>query len=87
MKKGKFNPRALVATAAANTGIDAPRLVWVLRVGMPRCLITLLQERGRNAREVGMTGMYVVLADWVMFAYLVLSILKKPPGGLVKNAG
>ena len=81
IKKGKFNPRVLVATAAANTGIDAPNLIWVLRVGIPRCLITLLQERGRNARELHTTGMYVVLTDWTIFAYLVLSILKNPPAG------
>ena len=72
IRAGKFNPRVLVATAAANTGIDAPRLVWVLRVGIPRCLITLIQERGRNAREAGLHGMFVIITDWLMFVYLLL---------------
>ena len=76
--KGKFNPRVLVATAAANTGIDAPRLLRVLRVGIPRCLVTLIQERGRNAREAGLTGMFVVITDWSMFVFLLLSILINP---------
>lgn len=71
----------LVATSAKNTGIDAPKLIWVLRLGIPHCLITLLQERGRNALEVRTTGMFIVLADWIMFAYLVIHILTKPPRG------
>ena len=78
IRKGKFNPRVLVATAAANTGIDAPQLVWVLRVGIPRCLITLIQERGRNAREAGLRGMFVILTDWSMFVFLLLSVLATP---------
>ena len=69
IKKGKFNPRVLVATAAANTGTDAPDLIWILRVGIPHCLLTILQEHERNAREVRRTGMFVVLTDWTMFAY------------------
>ena len=81
IRKGKFNPRVLVATAAANTGIDAPQLVWVLRVGIPRCLITLIRERGRNAREAGLEGMFVILTDWAMFVYLLLSVLQTPDSG------
>ena len=48
IKMNDYNPRVLVATAAANTGIDQVLVKWVLTVGLPRCLTTLLQERGRS---------------------------------------
>ena len=70
-----YNPRVLVATAAANTGIDQEKVDYVIRVGLPRCIITLLQERGRNARVAGMRGFFGVFTDWSLFVRLVLSIL------------
>jgi len=63
--KGMF-PRVLAATAAANTGIDQVLLAMVLRIGFARCIITLLQEMGRNARKPGMTGVFLVFSDWKM---------------------
>ena len=70
-----FYPRALVATGAANTGFDNLTLQLVNRFGFPRCIPTLLQERGRNARVPGMTGEYNIFTNWVMFVKLALSML------------
>ena len=69
------NPQVLCATAAANTGVDQERLDWVLRIGLPRCILTLLQERGRNARKLGMKGMFQLFTSWKLFVALLLSIL------------
>eukprot|EP00581_Thalassiosira_minuscula_P015075 CAMPEP_0183735168 /NCGR_PEP_ID=MMETSP0737-20130205/45899_1 /TAXON_ID=385413 /ORGANISM="Thalassiosira miniscula, Strain CCMP1093" /LENGTH=283 /DNA_ID=CAMNT_0025968835 /DNA_START=560 /DNA_END=1408 /DNA_ORIENTATION=+ len=55
-----FSPRVLVATSAANTGIDQVLVKWVLTVGLPCCLTTLLQERGRNR----FAGVYLNMTDW-----------------------
>ena len=49
-----YDPRALIGTAAVNTGMDNICLEPVDRFGFPRCPSTLLQERGRNARMAGM---------------------------------
>ena len=35
---------------------------------------TLFQERGHNARVLGMTGRYVICASWILFVRLALSI-------------
>ena len=43
-----FNPRCLVATAAGNTGIDKPKCKMVLRLGIPRTIIEMLQERSTS---------------------------------------
>ncbi len=75
LKMKNFDPRVLVATAAANTGIDNERVDYVLRVGLPRCIITLLQERGRNVRNESMVGLFAVFTDWTLFIQLILSIL------------
>ena len=64
-----YSPRVLMATAAANTGIDQALVKWVLTVGLPRCLTTLMQERGRNRAE----GLYLILTDWKLFIKLLLS--------------
>ena len=68
-------PRVLAATSAANTGIDQALLGMVLRIGLARCVVTLLQEMGRNARQPGMKGIFLVFSDWKMFVTLLLSIL------------
>ena len=70
-----FNPRVLAATAAANTGIDQEQLDFVVRVGLPRCIITALQERGRNARVAGMIGCFAVFTSWTLFVKLILTTL------------
>ena len=51
-----FCPRALVTNGAGNTGIDSPNVRAMLRVGFPTDLQTLLQERGRCARQEQMKG-------------------------------
>lgn len=48
-------------------------------MGIPRCIITLLQERGRNARLIGQTGMFVIFTDWRLFTKLLVSVLLPPP--------
>lgn len=45
----RFDLRVIVATAAANIGIEPLDLIWVLWVGIPWCITALLQEREHNA--------------------------------------
>ena len=71
-----YKPHCLVATAAANTGIDQPKCVYVLHVGIPRCIVELLQERGRLVRVDGMSGSFVIYCDWYTFIKLLVSILR-----------
>ena len=71
-----YDCRALVGTAAVNTGINNKHLQLVNRFGIPRCVPTSLQERGRNARVAGMIGAYVILTNWKMFITLALYILE-----------
>ena len=66
---------AATATATANTGIDQELVAMVLRLGSARSLVIALQEMGRNARKVGMSGSFIVFSDWKMFVKLLLSIL------------
>ena len=56
--------RICVATAAANTGIDQKWMEWIDRIGLPRDVLTMLQEMGCNARQPGMTGAYHIYTDW-----------------------
>ena len=62
----------LVATAAANTGIDQPQCNMVLRLGIPRTIVEMLQERGR----IRCGGVFSVYSDWAMLVKLILSILR-----------
>ena len=78
VKMSNLDPGVLVATAAANTGIDQIQLVHVLRIGLPRCITTMLQERGRNARRIEMQGLFAVFTNRPMFVKLLLSILLPP---------
>ena len=71
----EFHPRALFGTGATNTGINQQFLEWVSRSGFPRCILTAIQEMGRNARGPGMTGVYAVFTDWKLFVKLLLAIL------------
>mmetsp|Transcript_19356 Transcript_19356/g.35028 ORF Transcript_19356/g.35028 Transcript_19356/m.35028 type:complete len:363 (+) Transcript_19356:263-1351(+) len=64
VKMQNYNPFMLFATAAVNTDIDQTLIKWVMTVGLPRCLTTLLQERGRNRSE----GFYLIVTDWKLFS-------------------
>ena len=68
-----LKPRILFATSAANTGIDQLETNLVAHVGLFRCLITMLQERGRNARRLGMIGAFIVFGNWRLFIKLLLT--------------
>ena len=70
-----LHPRILVATAAANTGIEQALLTYVLRVGIPRCIVTFLQERGRNSRTPGLRGLFAIYSNWSLFVKLLLTVL------------
>ena len=74
-----FKPNICISTAAANTGIDKAAMEMVIRMGIPRDVVTSFQERGRNAREEGMTGVYSITTDWVMYIKLVMTIILPPP--------
>ena len=63
LKMVGYEPYVLVATSAANTGIDNRQLQLVYCVKFPRCPTTLFQERGRNACAPGMTGEYVIFTS------------------------
>ena len=67
-----YSPRCLVATSAANTGIDQPKCKMVLRIGVPRSIVEAMQERGRIRHR----GVFAVHSDWTMLVTLVLSVLK-----------
>ena len=69
-----LNPRAFVATTAANTCIAQPHCNWVLTIGVPCCVTTLLQKRGRHRFD----GMYIVMTDWKLFMKLLLSVVLPP---------
>ena len=71
--------RVLVATSAANTGIDQPRTKLVTRFGLHRDPITLLQEKGRLVRKPGMTGRFEIYDDFVSWVILVASTLAPGP--------
>ena len=67
--------RVLVATPAANTGLDQPCTTLVTRYGLPRDTTTLLQEKGRLVRRAGMSGDFVLYTDWAQWLFLVVSSL------------
>ena len=69
-----YDPRVLVATSAANTGIDNGQLQLMNCFGFLPCPTTLLQERGRNACVAGMTGSYITFTPWMIFVKLALSM-------------
>mmetsp|Transcript_13120 Transcript_13120/g.28340 ORF Transcript_13120/g.28340 Transcript_13120/m.28340 type:complete len:306 (-) Transcript_13120:172-1089(-) len=75
VKMQNYNPFMLFTTAAASTGIDQTLVEWVMTVGLPRCLTTLLQECGRNRSE----GLYLIVTDWKLFIKLLLTILVPLP--------
>ena len=70
-----LNCRAVVGTSCVNTGIDHHNVRLVQRAGIPRCIVTSIQEGGRNARKDGMTGNFIIYAEWTPFVRLLLSIL------------
>ena len=70
-----FKPNICITTAAASTGIDKATLEMVIRMGIPRDIVTSFQERGRNARQPGMTGVYAITTDLLMYVKLLLSII------------
>ena len=69
-----FLTRILIATAAANTGIDKDSIQMVICKGVPRDNITVFQEHGLNARKEGMNGAYFIYTTWPWFATLLLSM-------------
>ena len=61
--------------AATNIGIDKATIEMVIRMGLPRDVVTLFQEKDRNTRQLGMTGVYAITTNWIMFVELMLSII------------
>ena len=76
-----YVPRALVATAAANTGLDQELLTFAAHAGLFRCIITAMQERGRVSRKEGMMGFFSVFTNWKMFVKLLLTKLRSSREG------
>ena len=67
--------RELVAMLVVNTGLDQPCTTLVTRYGLPRDTATLLQERGRLVRRVGMSGDFMLYTDRAQWLFLVVSRL------------
>ena len=84
IKMKHFDPRVLVATAAANTGIEQALLVYVVRIGLPRCIVTMLQERVRNSRIPVLCGSFAVFKSWPLFVTLLLTVLSPQDQDLVE---
>ena len=59
-----LNCRAVVGTSCANTRIDHHSVRLVQRAGITRCIVTFIQEGGCNARKNGMTGIFIIYAEW-----------------------
>ena len=55
-----YDPWVAIATAAGNTGIHKEKIEMVLWMRILRDVVTSFQERGRNARQTGMTGAYSI---------------------------
>ena len=72
------NFRILIDLLAANAGIAQPQCVFVLLLGIPCCLTTLLQERGRLVRVAGMTGAFSLYLDWSMWVILLVLVIVAP---------
>lgn len=51
----------MVATSALGTGVDFPRIVFVLHVGMPWSMIDYAQESGRGSRAGGATDSVILV--------------------------
>ena len=71
----KYDPRVCISTACANTVIDKETIEMVICMGVTQDVVTLFQERGRNARQDGMIGVYNITTNWAIFVKLLLSIL------------
>ena len=55
--------------------MDQHNVRLVQWTGIPRCIVTSIQEGGRNARKDDMTGNFIIYAKWIPFIRLLLSIL------------
>lgn len=70
LKLKSLDPSVLVTTAATNTGIDQMLLTSLLRVSIPLCIVTFLQECGRNLRTSGLRRVIAVFTNWELFVLL-----------------
>ena len=71
----RYYPRVLVATPAANTGIEQMLVVYVLRVGLPRSITMMLQERGRCLRNPVVLSYFVLFVDWSLFIFVLITVV------------
>ena len=69
-------PQILIGTGAVNTGIDQRLVKLVLLVGIPHCLETFFQERGRCSRDQEL-GTFLLCTDWKLFVKLLLTTLNE----------
>ena len=71
----RYYPHVLVATPAANTGIEQMLVVYVLRVGLPRSITMMLQERGRCLPNPGVLGYFVLFVDWSLLIFVLITVV------------
>ena len=69
-----FAPRILLATAAANVGIDNHNVLYILMLGWPRDLCTYFQQRGRAARLLEQIAIAILVADVSSYLSIIYSI-------------
>ena len=67
--------RVLVSTNAANVGIDNNHINLIVRMGLPRDLMTYFQERGRGARQVGSVAECILYASMSSYVSIISQIL------------
>jgi len=65
-----FNPNVLIATSAADLGIDHPNAQLQLNVEWPESIASLVQRRGRGSRR-GEDSKYVLVAGISSYVHIV----------------
>ena len=79
---GEFVPdasfRTLISTNAANVGIDNDHIDLIVRLGLPRDLMTYFQERGRGARQPGSVAECIIYSSMSSFVSIMTQTINIP---------
>ena len=71
----ELSARVLLATAAANVGIDNHLVLFIMNMGWTRDLLTYFQQRGRACRLDGQEAVCIQIGDTGSFVGLMWTIL------------
>ena len=50
-------------------------VVYVLRIGLPRRITMMLQERGRCSHAPGVLGLFVMFVEWTLFIFVLITVV------------